>query len=222
VPHQVVTVLSPGANAFEFAVACEVFGLRRPELGPPLYNHELAAVSSPVTVDSGWQVHVDADLAALRTADTVVVPAGPRGSDQDPQLLDALRRAYDRGARIVSFCTGAFVLAAAGILDGRPVSTHWMHARELAQRFPVLRVDNDVLYVDDGQVLTSAGTAAAIDLALHIVRLDHGAQVANEVARRMVVPPHRDGGQAQFAVAPVPRTVDDDPLGPVMITISPG
>jgi AraC family transcriptional activator FtrA len=128
-------------------------------------------------------------------------------------LLDALRAAHRRGARIMSVCTGAFVLAAAGLLDGRPATTHWMYTEELAARFPEVRVDPRVLYVDDGDVLTSAGTAAGIDLCLHVVRLDHGAEVANAVARRMVVPPHRDGGQAQYVESPLASGPGDDPLG---------
>jgi AraC family transcriptional regulator, transcriptional activator FtrA len=213
--HQVVTVLAPEASPFEFAVAFEVFGLRRPELGPELYGFRFAAVSSPVEIQGGYRLSSPYGLEALADADTVIMPAAPLASSP-PELLDALRAAYERGARMVSFCSGAFALAAAGILDGRPAATHWMYTDELARRYPSCRVDGEVLYVDDGQVLTSAGTAAAIDLALHIVRLDHGAQVASQIARRMVVPPHRDGGQAQFAVTPVPATADDDPLGPVL------
>jgi AraC family transcriptional regulator, transcriptional activator FtrA len=213
--HQVVTVLAPGANPFEFSVACEVFGLRRPELGVAWYEHRLAGVTRPVAINGGWLVETPHGLEALDEADTVIVPAGPRVG-VPPELVTAVRGAYDRGARIVSFCSGVFTLAAAGILDGRPAATHWMYTDELARRYPTIRVDGAVLYVDDGQVLTSAGTAAGIDLALHIVRLDHGAEVANAVARRMVVPPHRDGGQAQFAVTPVPPTADDDRLGPVL------
>jgi AraC family transcriptional regulator, transcriptional activator FtrA len=215
VVHRVVTVVAPQASPFEFAVACEVFGLPRPELGPPLYAHRLAAVTPTVTVEGGWSLTTGHGLEALEDADTVVVPAAPV-DDLPEGLIAALRAAYDRGCRMVSFCSGAFALGAAGILDGRPAATHWLYTEALARRYPTCRVDGEVLYVDDGQVLTSAGTAAAIDLALHIVRLDHGAEVANAVARRMVVPPHREGGQAQFAVAPVPRTVDDDPLGPVL------
>jgi AraC family transcriptional regulator, transcriptional activator FtrA len=212
--HKVATVVTSGANPFEFSVAAEVFGLRRPELGGPLYEHRLAVESHPVTINGGWTLDSEHGLDALTWADTVIVPAGP--PDPSPALLDHLRLAYDRGTRIVSFCSGVFTLAAAGILDGRPAATHWMYVDELRRRYPGIAVDGDVLYVDDGQVLTSAGTAAAIDLSLHIVRLDHGPRLANQIARRMVVPPHRDGGQAQYAIAPVAPTVDDDPLGPVL------
>ncbi len=213
--HRVVTVLTDGANPFEFSVACEVFGLRRPELGPPLYEHRLVGTGRRVRVNGGWHVELDDGLEALDDADTVVMPSAPLDL-LPPQLVESLRAAHDRGARMVSFCSGVFALAAAGILDGRPAATHWMYVEELRRRHPTIQVDGEVLYVDDGRVLTSAGTAAALDLALHIVRLDHGPQMANQVARRMVVPPHRDGGQAQFAITPVAPAVGDDPLGPVL------
>lgn len=212
--HQVVTVLAPGANPFEFAVSCEVFGLRRPELGVEWYEHRLATTVDPLIVNGGWTLSTPFGLEALADADTVVIPACPM--DVPRELAAALRAAYDRGARMVSFCSGAFAMAAAGILDGRTVTTHWMHAEELAARYPRIRVDADVLYVDDGQVLTSAGTAGGIDLALHIVRMDHGPEVANQVARRMVVAPHRDGGQAQFALSPVPPSAHENAIGPVL------
>jgi AraC family transcriptional regulator, transcriptional activator FtrA len=215
VVHRIVTIISPQASPFEFSVACEVFGTPRPELGPARYEHLLASVRTPLPIEGGWTLTTPHGLEALDGADTVIVPAAPRDAVA-PELRTALRTAYDRGARMVSFCSGAFALGAAGILDGRPAVTHWMFTDELARRHPTCRVERDVLYVDDGQVLTSAGTAAAIDLSLHLVRLDHGAELANHIARRMVVPPHRDGGQAQFATTPVPRTVDDDPLGPVL------
>lgn len=200
--HTVTTLLTPGANPFEFSVSCEVFGIRRPETGVEWYEHRLATVTRPLVVNGGWTIDSPHGLEALDDADTVVIPACPM---EPPQAaVDALRRAYERGARLVSFCSGAFALAAAGILDGRRATTHWMYVDELARRHPKVTFDPDVLYVDDGQVLTSAGTAAAIDLALHIVRIDHGPHVANQVARRMVVAPHRDGGQAQFVSTPVP------------------
>ena len=141
-------------------------------------------------------------LEELAEADTVIIPANPFPGPAPEELLDGLRHARDRGARLLSVCTGAFVLAAAGLLDGKRATTHWMYAEELARRYPKVDVDPKVLYVDAGDVMTSAGTAAGIDLMLHVVRLDHGAEVANAVARRMVVPPHRDGGQAQFVDLP--------------------
>lgn len=212
--HRVTTLLTPGANPFEFAVACEVFGLRRPELGVELYDHRLAAAARPLVVNGGWTLETPHGLEALDDADTVVVPACP--TEPPPDAVAALRRAYERGARMVSFCAGAFALAAAGVLDGRPATTHWMYAEDLARRHPRVRFDPEVLYVDDGQVLTAAGTAAAVDLGLHIVRLDHGPEVANHVARRMVVAPHREGGQAQYVSAPIAAVPYRDGLGAVL------
>jgi AraC family transcriptional activator FtrA len=214
VVHRVVTVLSPGVNPFDLAVACEVFGLRRPELGVEWYDHRLAGVIRPVVVNGGWTLDPPFGLEAIEDADTVLVPACPH--EPPTTMVDALRAAYERGARMVSFCGGAFALAAAGILDGRRATTHWMDIDDLARRFPKVRVETDVLYVDDGQVLTSAGTASGIDLALHIVRLDYGPEVANKVARRMVTAPHREGGQSQFAFTPVPVSGFGDAIGAVM------
>ena len=199
--HRVTTLLVPGANPFEFAVACEVFGLRRSELSVDWYEHRLAATTRPLVVNGGWSVDTCHGLEALDDADTVIVPSSPM--EPPAAVVPPLRRAYERGARMVSFCSGAFALAAAGILDGRPATTHWVYAEELIRRFPRVRFDPEVLYVDDGQVLTSAGTTAGVDLALHIVRLDYGPEVANEVARRMVVAAQRDGGQAQYVCSPV-------------------
>lgn len=212
--HRVVTVLSPGVNAFDLAVACEVFGLRRPELGVEWYDHRLAGVVRPVVVNGGFTLDPPFGLEAIEDADTVIVPACPH--EPPTTMVEALRTAYERGARMVSFCGGAFALAAAGILDGRSATTHWMDIDDLARRFPKVRVETDVLYVDEGQVLTSAGTASGIDLALHIVRLDYGPEVANKVARRMVTAPHREGGQSQFAFTPVPVSGFGDAIGAVM------
>ena len=213
-PHTVATVLGPYVPMFETAVPCEVFGLDRSDLVDPWYRHILCATGDgPMRTPEGCTLVTPYGLDDLVRADTVVVPACPY--DRYPladDLLEALREAHRRGARMLSLCTGAFVLAAAGLLDGRPATTHWMHAAELARRHPKVRVDPRVLYVDDGDIMTSAGTAAGIDLCLHVVRLDHGAEVANAVARRMVVPPHRDGGQAQFVEAPMPAPIEGDSL----------
>jgi AraC family transcriptional activator FtrA len=215
--HTVAVTVGHGTNPFEFAVACEVFGLERPELGVDWYRF-LVVATDPPPVDVGpFSVVTPYGLDALALADTVVVPNARHGDERPPAaLVAALRAACERGARIVSFCSGAFALAEAGILDGRPATTHWMYVDELRERYPAIDVRPDVLYVDDGQVLTSAGTAAGIDLALHLVRLDHGAEVANMVARRMVVPPHRDGGQAQFVHLPVPERDDAAFLAPTL------
>jgi transcriptional regulator GlxA family with amidase domain len=151
----------------------------------------------------------------LVDADTVIVPAAGEEAGRHGPLIDALRQAYDRGARIASICTGSFLLAEAGLLDGRRATTHWAWAGEMADRYPNVDVDPNVLYVQDGRIFTSAGTAAGIDLCLHLVRLDLGTEIANAVARRMVVPPHRDGGQAQYVDAPLPAC-DSDTLAPLL------
>jgi AraC family transcriptional activator FtrA len=167
----------------------------------------------PISVVGGFALIAPHGLETLANADTVILPGCPdtRG-DPSPQVIAAIRRAHARGARVVSICSGAFTLAAAGLLDGQEAATHWLYASLLQDRFPRVRVNPDVLYVDGGSVLTSAGTAAGIDVCLHLVRRDHGANIANRVARQMVVAAHRDGGQAQFIEAPVARRIDDDPI----------
>lgn len=217
--HLVAVVALPNLHAFELAVACEVFGLERPELGVEWYDFALCTPGGgTVQAHGGFTLSSPHgfDVVAER-ADTVIVPGMPEPHDKPhTELVEALRIAWERGARLVSFCSGVFALAAAGVLDGRCATTHWMFATELDRMYPQVKVRPDVLYVDEGQVLTSAGTAAGIDLSLHIVRRDHGASVANGVARRMVVPPHRDGGQAQFVSPPVPDIDDIDHLGPTL------
>ncbi len=202
--HRVVTLLTPGVGPFEFAVACEVFGRERPTSRGDWYEHRLAAVTRPVVVEGGWTVDVAHGLEVLDDAQTVIVPACPL--DPPVPLVEALRGAHARGARIVSFCSGAFALGAAGLLAGRRATTHWMLADELARRHPDVEVDAEVLYVDDGTILTAAGTAAAIDLALHVVRTDLGADMAARVAQRMVVAPHREATTDQRLAQPIPRS----------------
>ena len=212
--HVVAALVYEDLAFFELAVAVEVFGLRRPELGVDWYDFRVcSARPGPVTTTGGVQVQAPYRLRTLARADTVIVP-GWHPIEEEPadEVLAAIRAAHARGARVLSVCSGAFVLAAAGLLDGRTATTHWMFADELARRYPAVTVDPSVLYIDDGDVMTTAGTAAGIDLCLHVVRLDYGAEVANVVARRMVVPPHRDGGQAQYVAAPVPACSDEDPL----------
>lgn len=219
--HVVATLLFGGANVFEFAVACEVFGLERPEFDGSWYEHRLCGVAPTIALSGGASMALAHGLEALADADTVLVPNAPRGTGAIPTAAcDALRAAHARGARMVSFCTGAFALAEAGILDGRKATTHWMHADEFRQRYPRVHLDPNVLYVDEGDVLTSAGTAAGIDLALHIVRMDHGAEAARIVARRMVVPPHRDGGQAQYIDPPHQPVVPGDELAGLLDRLS--
>jgi transcriptional regulator GlxA family with amidase domain len=208
--HRVVVLAVADVVAFDLAIAAQVFGSPTRDVGERRYAFAVcAAAPGPVRTSTGFSLLVDHGLEALAGAGTVVVPGIDRTEDAAPaEVLEALRTAHRRGARIVSICTGAFVLAAAGLLAGRRATTHWQHAALLARLHPDVEVDPDVLYVDDGDVLTSAGVAAGIDLCLHIVRSDHGAEVANAVARRIVVAPHRDGGQAQFAQRPVPAAAE--------------
>jgi AraC family transcriptional activator FtrA len=216
VPHTVAAIVTHGVSPFELSVACEVFGLDRRELVDPWYRLIICSiVDGPIRAKGAVGLTIDTPyrLADLAQADTIVVSCWDAATVPSPELTEALLAAYERGARIMSFCSGAFLLAHVGLLDHRKATTHWRYAAELAQRFPLIDVQPDVLYVIDGRVMTSAGTAAAIDLCLSVVRSDHGADVANAVARRMVVPPHRDGGQAQYVEAPVPVLADiDDPL----------
>ncbi|GGT88775.1 AraC family transcriptional regulator [Streptomyces violascens] len=195
--------VAEGSMLFEAAAACEVFGTDHSELVNPWYSFR--ACGSRQARVGGWlRADTTHGLDTLASAHTVIVPAQDDIEGDPPgELIDAVRAAHAAGARIVSLCTGAFVLAAAGLLDGRRATTHWAHADLLAARYPKVTVDAGVLFTDEDGVLTSAGKAAGMDLCLHIVRTDHGATVANALARHLVVPPHRDGGQAQFIPAPV-------------------
>ncbi|MHB6908334.1 helix-turn-helix domain-containing protein [Streptomyces sp. DB-54] len=216
-PHRVVAVVDENTNPFELGCAIEVFGLRRPETGRDLYDFALCAPEPRTRMRDGFFTLTGvAGLAAADTADTVIVPHRPDVEvPRRPALLDAIRRAHARGARLVSFCTGAFTLAEAGVLDGRRATTHWQWADAFRARFPAVRLEPDVLFVDDGEILTAAGSAAALDLGLHLVRRDHGAEIANTVSRRLVFAAHRDGGQRQFVDRPVPR-VPDASLAPLL------
>ncbi|MGW6915352.1 helix-turn-helix domain-containing protein [Kitasatospora sp. NPDC054939] len=216
VPHRVVALVLPPQSTFELACAAEVFGLSRPGL-PARYGFGVCTERpGAVPTLAGYDMAVDRGLDALEDADTVVVPGWQeRDRAAPPAVVDALRRAHGRGARLVAICSGAFLLAEAGLLDGRRATTHWRMAAELAARFPAVRVEPDTLYVDLGDVATSAGTAAGIDLCLHLARTDHGAAHAAQLARHMVMPPHREGGQLQYA-APAPPDRPADSLAPVL------
>jgi len=208
--HVIGLALHADAMLYETAIAAEIFGVDRADLSPAGTWYELIACT-PDGAPSPWLPGFPArGFAELAQVDTVVVPSTSDLDGQpDPALLAALRAARDAGVRIAALCTGAFVLAAAGLLDGHGAATHWMHADQLARRYPGVDVRSDVLYVDDGQVLTSAGKTAALDLCLHLVQRDHGAAAANGLARRLVVASHRPGGQAQFiAPPPDPRVTD--------------
>lgn len=214
----------PSWDLYELSIPCTVFGKPQPDLADPWYDLRLCGTREPgqggPAGGAGLSLHTRYGLADLVGADTVIVPSVPdpcvdEGRPLDPELIAALRLAHAAGACMVSLCTGAFALAEAGILDGRRATAHWMHTAQLAERYPKVRVDDSVLYVDDGDVLTSAGLTAGLDLCLHLVRRDLGAHVANQLARRMVVPAHRPGGQAQFIDQPMPAT-DDRGLAPVL------
>jgi transcriptional regulator GlxA family with amidase domain len=203
--------------AFELGVLCEVFGTDRSADGFPPYEFNVCTPGgAPVRTRSGFTIVPQADLAPLAEADLVAVPAHPMNSTVPAVVLDALRAASERGAQLMSVCSGAFLLGEAGLLDGRRCTTHWKYADELARRFPTADVQCNQLYVADGNLLTSAGTAAGIDACLHLVRQEHGSALATKLARRMVVPPHRDGGQAQYIEAPIPKTPEAPTLEPVL------
>ncbi|MFJ6390377.1 helix-turn-helix domain-containing protein [Streptomyces sp. NPDC091972] len=217
--ENVAAVVLDGVNPFELGVVCEVFGTDRSDDGLPVYDFAVVSAEGPrLSSRSGFALHVEHGLERLESADLITVPAcaGYESRDFPPELLEALRSAVGRGARVLSVCSGVFVLAAAGLLDGRRCTVHWHHAEELARAYPRLTVEPDVLYVDEDPVITSAGTAAGIDACLHIVRKEQGTEVANKIARRMVVPPHRDGGQAQYIERPLPRSKCDT-VGEVLV-----
>jgi AraC family transcriptional activator FtrA len=202
---------------FEFGIVTEMFALPRPELNVPWYAFTVCALNrGPMRATGGVSVQARSGLGSLRRAGTIVIPGWRDPAERPPEaLLAALRRAHARGARLLSICSGVFVLAAAGLLDGRRATTHWRYVERLRADYPAIRVEPDVLYVDEGAILTSAGSAAGIDLCLHVIRRDYGAEIANQVARRLVVSPHREGGQAQFIREPVP-TSPEGGLAPVM------
>jgi transcriptional regulator GlxA family with amidase domain len=199
--HRIAVLALEAVVSLDLAIPAQVFGTY-PEA--PYRLTVCAATPGPVPTSAGFAIVADAGLEALAVADTVLVPGfTPYLRALEPAVLDALRAAHDRGARMVSICTGAFALAAAGVLDGRRATTHWRDVAELSARYPAICVEPDVLYIDEGEVLTSAGVAAGLDLCLHILRRDNGAALANTIARRIVVPPHREGGQAQYIEKPV-------------------
>ncbi|WP_432543246.1 GlxA family transcriptional regulator [Kineococcus sp. SYSU DK002] len=209
--HDVAVVVGPGFSAFEFSVACEVFGIDRTDDGVPPFRFAVCTEhAGPVASRHGFSLTTEHRLDRLDEADLVIVtPPGLDFSAPGEQLTDRLRAAAGRGATVASFCSGAFTLAHTGLLDGRRATTHYRYAAELARRFPLVEVVPDVLYVEDGPLASSAGTSAGIDLSLHLVREHHGTAVATAIARRMVVPPHRDGGQAQYVDAPVRPCADE-------------
>ncbi|MEU4428800.1 helix-turn-helix domain-containing protein [Actinoplanes sp. NPDC024001] len=214
--RSVAVIAMPEVAVFELGVLCELFGYDRTPEGLPGYEFAVCSVDGrPVPTHSGFAITPSHDLTPAETADLVaVVPNDIR--EAPPEVLDVLRRAQARGAWVMSVCTGAFALGEAGLLDDRRCTTHWRHTDELSRRYPEAKVDPGVLYVVDDNIVTSAGTAAAIDCGLHLIREEQGAEVAATIARRMVVPPHRDGGQAQFIDKPIPSSVSCETLQPLI------
>nr|WP_203958884.1 helix-turn-helix domain-containing protein [Sphaerisporangium siamense] len=202
-------LVRPPQSTFELACVAQVFGIERPGLPKRYVFGVCAERPGPVATYAGYDMLVTDGLDALDRADTVVVPGWlPAGEPPSPAVVEALRHAHSRGARVVSICSGAFALAHVGLLDGREATTHWALADDLAARFPHIRVDPDVLYVDHGDVATSAGAGAGFDLCMHLLRSDQGARYAAHVARTMVMPPHREGGQSQYSAPPHPAQID--------------
>jgi len=218
--HTIAVVAYDRISPFHLSVPCLVFGksqLAAPAGAPRFDLAVVAAEDGPIDTTAGFSLNIDQGLEKLAAARTVIVPSWRDPAERPPQaLLDALSDAHRRGADIVGLCLGAYVLAAAGLLDGRRATTHWAFAEDFGRRFPAVKVDADVLYVEDGNILTSAGTAAGIDCCLHLLRRDYGAEYANSVARRLVVPPHRQGGQAQFIEHPLPATGADSRLAELL------
>ncbi|MFS8099167.1 helix-turn-helix domain-containing protein [Lentzea alba] len=215
--HRVVVIVDENSNPFELGCATEIFGLSRPEIGRDLYDFRLCSPEPDTLMRDGFFTLTGvADLQATDHADTLIVPNRPDiDTPRRPAVLDTIRRAHARGTRLVGFCSGAFTLAEAGVLDGRRATAHWQWAENFRTRFPDVQLEPDVLFVDDGDILTAAGSAAALDLGLHIVRRDHGAEIASAVSRRLVFAAHRDGGQRQFVERPVPD-LPDESLAPVI------
>ncbi|MBO1266903.1 GlxA family transcriptional regulator [Arthrobacter cavernae] len=204
----VAVIVVPNFSIFEFGTAYEVFGIDRSERGSsvPAFDFRVCTPEpGDVRMKSGLSMHVDLGLEAAADADLVIMAPYGRDEDVPEPVMDTLRAAHSRGAWVMSICSGAYALACAGLLDGRRCTTHWHYSQDLASRYPAIIVDENVLYVQDGTIITSAGTAAGIDACLHLVRVELGASVAAAIARDMVVPPHRDGGQAQFIDRPMPR-----------------
>ncbi len=214
--RSVAVLLPPLPSPFEFGVIFEVFGIDRSDDGVPAFDFRACAqqAGTPVPMGQGMSIVAPYDFDGAIGADVVVV-AATKSRDFSPELLAAVRRAHAEGATLLSLCSGAFVLAAAGLLDGRRCTSHWFHTQEFRRDHPLVDIDPDVLFVDEGDIITSAGTAAGIDACLHLVRRELGAGVATRIARRMVVPPQRDGGQRQFIDRPIPTTAGDS-LAPLL------
>lgn len=212
--HSIAVVAFDRISPFHLAVPCIVFGEDRGEIGVPPFDFRVcAAESDALATSAGFTIAAQHSLDALAVADVIIVPSWRDPGETPPDaLLDALRAAHARGAQVVGLCLGSYVLAAAGLLDGRAATTHWAWADDFARRYPRVRLDPNVLYIDDGNITTSAGTAAGLDCCLHVLRKLAGSHAANQVARRLVVPPHRQGSQAQFIDEPLPARANGERL----------
>jgi AraC family transcriptional activator FtrA len=209
-PKRVALVVYDGLAMFEFGVVCEIFGVDQgDDLSATRYELAVCATRASITTDLGFRMQIPERLSALESADTIIVPPCEQLDRLPRAVLSSLRDAHARGTRLVALCTGAFVLAAAGLLDGRRATTHWSECDQLRALYPAIDVDPSVLYIDEGDILTSAGSTASIDLCLHLVAIDHGTEVANQLARQLVIAPHREGGQAQYIETPLPTHADD-------------
>ncbi len=218
-PLEIAAIAYDGLCIFELGIVVELFGLPRPEL-ERWYRFRVARVhDGPLRATGGLSVEAPYTLKVLDGAGTVIVPGWPPESPVPEALVGKLQKANAEGARIASVCSGAFALAAAGLLDGRRAATHWRYAAALARRFPKVSIDPDVLYVEDGNIVTSAGSAAGIDMGLHLIRKDFGATIANQVARRLIVPPHREGGQKQYIDTPVASDSNDGAFAELLDTL---
>ncbi|MBW8880345.1 MAG: transcriptional regulator FtrA [Asticcacaulis sp.] len=215
--RKVCVIAFDGMPLFEFSIAVELFGLERPEMGPDWYQFQVVGFDDgPARTTAGLTVMAPAPLEAIEDAGTVIIPGWPMKKPVPEKLTQLLVRAYNRGARILTICSGVMVLAAAGLLCGRRATTHWQYTEHMRQHYPNIEIVPDVLYIDEGQIMTSAGSAAGIDLCLHLIRRDYGPEAANKVARRLVIPPHRDGGQAQYIERAVPTDYESKRLGPLL------
>ncbi len=221
-PHRVRALIYDGLCVFEYGIVAEIFGLPRPELPDPLYNFKSIPIESgPLSMGPGLTLTAKGNLQALGAADTIIIPGWRHKDAPVPvTLCGALQKAHRRGARLVTICSGVYVLAAAGLLEGLTVTTHWRYAEDLAARYPNLSVEPQALYIEQGQILTSAGSSAGIDACLHLVRSDHGSAVANSVARRLVMHAYRQGDQAQYIEQPLPVSAADHRLGRLLEQIT--
>lgn len=221
-PLKIAIFAFPGISPFHLAVPSMVFGENREELGVPQFRTMICAEAPGLLPTSvGFHIDVQHGLSVMRQADIVIVPSWPEDDEAaSAKLVQTLHRAHERGARIVGLCLGAIALAEAGLLDDKKATTHWAWAERFAKRYPKVRLDSNVLYVEDGDVLTSAGTAAGLDCCLYLLRQLCGAEIANRVARRLVVAPHREGGQAQFIEHPLPTSANDERLAALFTWLS--